>query len=83
MDEENLELMDITEGQPHKKRDPWTMLITAQIICTAIILAAVLIIQTVSKGLYKNIKKWYDNNLVPETTVSEVLEGLYGESDEV
>ena len=83
MDEDNFmeEFEEEYEEEPRRKREPWVSLIFTQVICVALILGTVLIIKLISGGLYKKIEKWYTKNFRAETTVSEVLEGMYGESD--
>ena len=83
MDEDNFmeEFEEEYEEEPRRKREPWVSLIFTQVICVALILGTVLIIKLISGGLYKKIEKWYVKNFGAETTVSEVLEGMYGESD--
>lgn len=80
-DIENAENMPRKSGQTGKSVT--ASLITAQAVCTVIILIAVLVMKYFFVGYYKTVKKWYDKNFCAETSISEVLEDSGGERDEI
>ena len=70
------------ENKPERKSIA-ASLITAQAVCTVIILIAVLVMKYFFGGYYKTVKTWYDKNFCAETSISEVLEDSGGERDEI
>lgn len=56
------------------KTDNLARLIIAQAVCILIILSSVLVIKYFFKGTYKQLTKWYIDNVCVDTDINEVLE---------
>lgn len=56
------------------KTDNLARLIIAQAVCVLIILSSVLVIKYFFKGTYKQLTKWYIDNVCVDTDINEVLE---------
>lgn len=79
-----MEDIENAENMPRKTgKSVIAALITAQAVCTVIILIAVIVMKYFFGGYYKTVKKWYDKNFCAETSISEVLEDSGGERDEI
>ncbi len=49
-----------------------------QAVCMAVILIAVFVIKTFFAGSYQKAEKWYAENILDETNVSELFDGETG-----
>ena len=56
------------------KTDNLAKLIIAQTVCVLIIISSVLVIKYFFKGTYKQLTKWYIDNVCVDTDINEVLE---------
>lgn len=57
-----------------KPKNMFIPICVAQAVCIAVILIAVLIIKFFFGGSYTKLQKWYGENILDETNVSEVFE---------
>lgn len=57
-----------------KPKNMFIPICVTQAVCIAVILIAVLIIKFFFDGSYTKLQKWYGENILDETNVSEVFE---------
>lgn len=62
------------ETQKTKPKNMYVAIATTQTVCIAVILIAVLIIKFFFGDSYKKLEKWYDKNILDQTTVSGIFD---------
>lgn len=55
------------------KTDNLARLIIAQTVCVLFIIFSVLVIKYFFKGTYKQLARWYNENICVDTDINEVL----------
>lgn len=67
------------ETQNAKPKNMYVAIAATQAVCIAVILIAVLIIKFFFGDSYAKLEKWYDKNILDETTVS----GIFDEENDI
>lgn len=58
----------------NKPKNMYIPICITQAICMAVILIAILIIKFFFEGSYAKLQKWYQKNILDETTVTAVFD---------
>lgn len=56
-----------------KRPNMYINIVITQFICVVLVLASVLVLKYCNKTEYKKVKVWYEREIIPTTSVSEVL----------
>lgn len=67
----------------NKSKDIYSKIIITQCICVAVILLTALTTKYFFKATFEELKKWYNNNFLIDTSISEVTEEKSGDISEV
>ena len=56
-----------------KRPNMYINIVITQLICALLVTASILVLKYCFKTEYKKVKVWYEKEITPTTTVSEVL----------
>ncbi len=62
------------ESKSVERKNMYVPIFITQAVCIAVILITVLVIKLFFDNTYKEVKKWHDENLLEETTITANFE---------